>query len=80
MLKDFFIETFGEYNPITYEACEFQTICDAEGYCDVDTICNDVIPSGVAGVDWVYVFPVISFLIVLLSLCKMLGGLICNRL
>ena len=80
MLKDFFIETFGEYNPVKYESCESITFCDLDGYCSVETDCNDVIPSGVAGVDWIYIFSVVAFLIVLSSLLKMVGGLICNRL
>lgn len=37
-----------------------------------------IIPSGMAGVDWPYVIRAVIFMIVLWSMFRILGGLICK--
>lgn len=57
-------ELFGEYTPITYE------VVDAEG------VAQTIIPAGLSGVNWQYVFLAAIFLVCLYSGLKTLGAVI----
>lgn len=61
-----FIHTLlGEYLPVTYE------------YIVNDTIVN-VIPNGISGVDFSYIFSGLILCIIINSFFKALGGIICK--
>lgn len=55
---------FGEYVPVTYSAL------DAGG----EVV--DIIPAGLAGVDWTYVLGVVGFFLVLWCILRIIGGVI----
>ena len=79
-MNDFIVETFGEYTPITYESCESIPVCDVEGYCSVETTCNDVIPPGLAGVNMEYVSNILIVIIPIYFIFRTLGAIICKSL
>lgn len=54
---------FGEYIPVSY----------------TDSAGSSIIPAGVAGVDWQYVLGVVLFCIIVYSLLRIVGGLICRN-
>lgn len=56
----------GEYNPITYT---MESIGP-----DSTTIYNDIIPSGLAGVDWSYIFAGAFYLMVFYAMLRIIGG------
>lgn len=76
-MRDFINGILGAYEPISYVEEHF--FFSAENP-DVVTemITANVIPAGLAGVDWSYVISGLAFLIVLFCLFKTLGGLICR--
>lgn len=39
---------------------------------------NSVIPSGLAGVDWPYIIRAVVFIVVLWSILRILGGMLCR--
>lgn len=65
-MKNLIIELFGVYTPVTY----MEPIYNAAGEF---TEMQEVVASGVAGVDWPWVMGVILFAIVLYSLFRILG-------
>jgi len=65
-MKNLIIELFGAYTPVTY----MENVYDAAG--EVVNM-QEVVASGVAGVDWPWVMGVILFAIVLYSLFRILG-------
>lgn len=65
-MKNLIIELFGVYTPVTY----MENVYDAAG--EVVNM-QEVVASGVAGVDWPWVMGVILFAIVLYSLFRILG-------
>lgn len=70
-MREFLQSILGNYNPVTYTTYEYvnEVITPIE-----------VIPNGVAGVDWLYILSGLAFLIVIYSVFRVLGGLICNRM
>lgn len=65
MIQNFLNEYIGKYQPITYE------VCDLEG------VCNDIIPSGFSGVDITYFFACVLFTLITYLFFK--GVLLCLR-
>ncbi len=65
-MKNLIIELFGEYTPVSY----MENVYDAAG-----EIVNmqEVVASGVAGVDWPWLVGVLLFALVLYSLFRLLG-------
>lgn len=55
---------FGNYNPIIYETM------------DVEGNILEVIPDGLAGVDWPYVLGVLGFFVVLYCVLRIVGSVI----
>lgn len=66
-LPDFLSSVLGEYTPVSYEVYDIAS----------DTV-SRVIPSGVAGVDWLYVGSLLLLVVVIFCVLKCLGGLICK--
>lgn len=66
MMKNLIIELFGEYTPVSY----MENIYDAAG--EVVNM-QEVVASGVAGVDWPWLVGVLLFALVLYSLFRLLG-------
>lgn len=66
-IRDFLILILGEYSPVSYEVYNVAS----------DTVAH-VIPSGLAGVDWLYVGTLALLVIVIYCVLKCLGGLICK--
>lgn len=62
-ITEFMQAIFGNYNPITY----------------TDSAGVEIIPSGLSGVDWQYVLGVVLFCVIVYSLLRILGGLICKN-
>lgn len=65
MIQNFLNEYLGKYQAITYE------VCDLEG------VCNDVIPSGFSGLDIPYILGGVLFIIITYLFFK--GVLLCLR-
>lgn len=65
-MKNLIIELFGEYTPVSY----MENVYDAAGEI-VNT--QEVVASGVAGVDWPWLVGVLLFALVLYSLFRLLG-------
>lgn len=63
-MKDVIETIFGEYMPIVYSTM------DSEGNV------LEVIPDGLAGVDWTYVLGVVGFFLVLWCILRIIGGVI----
>ena len=57
-MRDLILSLFGTYTPVTFT--------------DVD--CVDVIPAGLAGVDWVWIGGLFLFSITLYCVFRILGG------
>ena len=68
-MKDMIVELFGQYSPVTYSEYFVYTAADGSVMQNV----NEVVASGLAGVDWPWVAGVFLFAIVLYSLCRLLG-------
>lgn len=66
-LPEFLASVLGEYTPVSYEVYDVAS----------DTV-SRVIPSGVAGVDWLYVGSLLLLIVVVFCVLKCLGGLICK--
>ena len=66
-IRDFLVSVLGSYEPVAYE------VYDAAA----DTV-SRVIPSGLAGVDWLYVGTLVLLIVVIFCVLKCLGGLICK--
>lgn len=64
---------FGTYTPVTYES--FQTVIDSTTGQETSVLV-DIIPNGLAGVDWVYVLGVVAFLVTLYCILRIIGGVI----
>lgn len=65
-MKNLIIELFGEYTPVSY----MENVYDAAG--EVVNM-QEVVASGVAGVDWPWLVGVLLFALVLYSLFRLLG-------
>ena len=76
-MRDFINGILGAYEPISYLQEQF-FFSPEQPDVVVQMITADVIPAGLAGVDWSYVISGLAFLIVLFCLFKTLGGLICR--
>lgn len=70
-MREFLQSVLGVYSPITYDT--YQMI-------DEQMVVVDVIPAGVAGVDWLYVLSGVAFILCVYSVFRILGGLICKSL
>lgn len=70
-MKDFLESILGTYEPVSYSTFE---------YIDEQLMVIEVIPDGLAGVDWLYILSGIAFLICIYSVFRILGGLICKSL
>ena len=57
----------GEYNPVTYEV--YSVAGDTE-------VINEVIPAGLAGVDWQYIVTALFLLLTVYSVFRLLGVLL----
>ena len=68
-MREFLISILGEYSPVTYES-----FVNVNG----ETLLVDVIPNGLAGVDWLYVLTGLLFVVVIFCVLKVIGGLICK--
>lgn len=64
-MREFLISVLGEYSPVVFETV-------------VDGASVSVIPSGLAGVDWLYVLTGVLLIVCVWSVFKLLGGLICK--
>lgn len=74
-MKEFLASILGTYSPVTY-LHEFAQWDDVTGQYIV--MRENVIPNGLAGVDWLYVLAGLAFIVVIWSVFKLLGGLICK--
>lgn len=63
---------FGQYNPVTYT--ETVEVWDEVNQTFL-TIQNDIIPSGLSGVDWPWLAGVVLFAITLYSFFRLIGGI-----
>lgn len=68
-MRAFLENILGSYTPISYEHW-----VDVEG----EALLESVIPSGLSGVDWLYVFSGIAFIVVITCVFKFIGGLMCK--
>lgn len=59
---------FGSYTPVTYEI--YNVVTDS-----YDT----VVAQGFAGVDWPYLLAVVGFFLVLYSILRIIGGIVCGK-
>lgn len=59
---------FGRYTPVTYEVYNALT----ESY-------DTVVAQGFAGVDWPYILAVGGFFLVLYSILRIIGGIVCGK-
>lgn len=59
---------FGSYTPVTYEIYNAVT----ESY-------DTVVAQGFAGVDWPYILAVAGFFLVLYSILRIVGGIVCGK-
>lgn len=59
---------FGSYTPVTYELYNAVT----ESY-------DTVVAQGFAGVDWPYILAVGGFFLVLYSILRIIGGIVCGK-
>lgn len=59
---------FGVYTPVTYEVYNAAT----ETY-------ETVVAQGFAGVDWPYILAVGGFFLVLYSIMRIIGGIVCGK-
>lgn len=59
---------FGQYHPVTYEVYNAVT----ESY-------DSVVACGFAGVDWPYILAVFGFFLVLYSILRIIGGIVCGK-
>lgn len=70
-MRAFLESILGTYTPVTYVHYVYD-----ESYNVVES--TAYIPSGLAGVDWTFVFTGLAFLILLYSTLRILGGLLCK--
>lgn len=68
-------DLFGSYSPVTYS--DTSLVWDSVNE-EFITIVNDVIPSGLAGVDWPWIAGVFLFAIMLHGLLRIIGGCVCR--
>lgn len=68
-MKNLLVELFGAYTPVTYTEYIYYIAADGSVVQDF----NEVVASGLAGVDWPWVMGVFLFAIVLYSLFRLLG-------
>lgn len=68
-MKDMIVSLFGSYTPVTYTEYIYYTAADGSVVQDF----NEIVASGLAGVDWPWVMGVFLFAIVLYSLFRILG-------
>lgn len=61
-MRDFLTDILGSYSPVTYT--------DSNGI--------DIVASGLAGLDWEYIFTGVLFCITVWCVLKILGGIICQ--
>ena len=71
----FLSSILGTYTPVTYlhEWAQWDEVTQ-----QYIVLSENVIPSGLAGVDWLYVLSGLLFIVVIWSVFKLLGGLICK--
>lgn len=68
---------FGAYIPITYSETTY--VWDEVNQTFL-SIQNEIIPAGAAGVNWNWIAGVFLFGIMLYSVLRIVGGLICGRI
>lgn len=71
-MKSLIIRLFGSYTPVTYSEYFYYTAADGSILGDY----NEVVASGLAGVDWPWLAGVFLFAIVLYSFFRLLGVLL----
>lgn len=59
---------FGSYSPVTYDI-----------YNAVTNSYDTVVAQGFAGVDWPYILAVGGFFLVLYSILRIIGGIVCGK-
>ena len=64
-MREFISNLLGTYVPVTYPKV-------------VDGVTYQIVASGLAGVDWLYVITGVCFLILVFSFFKLLGAIVCN--
>lgn len=74
-MVDFLASILGTYSPVTYQVTE---MCYNPSIEDIEEITYSVVPNGLAGVDWLYILSGLLFIVVVWSVFKLLGGLICK--
>lgn len=74
-MREFLEMILGEYTPVTYDLQQIFYSADGTSY---DTVTNTVVASGLAGIDWTFVFTGVCFCVLLWCSLKLLGGLICR--
>lgn len=67
---------FGSYSPVTYTFVE--KVWDPVNEAFVDVV-SDVVAPGLAGVDWPWLAGVALFAIVLYSVFRLIGGVLCGK-
>lgn len=68
---------FGEYTPITYPVTKYVWDAATEEYVTYNV---DVIPNGVAGLDWPWVAGFVLFTVFFYSVLRIIGGVACGKL
>lgn len=74
-MVEFLQSILGTYTPVTYSHVWAQWDEATQQYIE---LYEDVIPNGLAGVDWLYILSGLLFIVVVWSVFKLLGGLICK--
>ena len=76
-MREFINAILGAYEPVSY--VEERYVFSAEQPdVVVEMITGEIIPAGLAGVDWSYVITGLVFVVVVYCLFKTLGGMICR--
>lgn len=75
-MREFINAILGAYEPVQYVVEEYTFAED--GLTVLEMVSSEVIPAGLAGVDWSYVITGLVFVVVVYCLFKTLGGMICR--
>lgn len=68
-MKDLILTIFGSYEPITYES--YVMTDNTSGSYEL----VNIVPDGIAGVDWMWLGGFLIFLVFLFCILRLLGGL-----
>ena len=70
-MMEFFYRIFGAYTPVTYEVPLIEHLAEGE-----QQVYYNVIPDGLAGVDWQYILAWAAFIVVLYSVLRIIEAVI----